>query len=107
MAKEQEIIVVEELEQLIEKSKDLSEEEFYTIFTIHEVQNIATVLSVLKEKDKELEKKNKIIDEMLQEFTDCEFELKCSDCNCECEKDYDQLYTCNKQYFEKKAEERK
>ncbi len=51
-----------------------------------------------------IEKKDKIIDEMLQEFTDCEFEFKCSSCCIECEKDYDQLYECNKQYFEKKVE---
>lgn len=41
---------------------------------------------------------------MLQEFTDCEFELKCSNCNYECERDYDQLYKCNKQYLENKVE---
>lgn len=55
-------------------------------------------------KTAELEKKDKIIDLMLQEFTDCEFELKCSNCNIECERDYDQLYECNKQYFEKQVE---
>ena len=51
MTKEQESIVIEELNQLIDKSRDLREEEFYTIFTIHEVQNIETVLNMLKEKD--------------------------------------------------------
>ncbi len=61
-------------------------------------------VQAFKEQQKEIEKKDKMIDEMLQEFTDCEFELKCSNCNCECEKDYDQLYTCNKQYFENKVE---
>ena len=42
---------------------------------------------------------------MLEEMTDCEFEMKCGNCNCECERDYDQLYTCNKEYFENKANE--
>ena len=55
MTKEQESIVIEELNQLIDKSRDLREEEFYTIFTIHEVQNIETVLNMLKEKDEKIE----------------------------------------------------
>ncbi len=65
---------------------------------------IETVLNLINRQQKEIEKKNKIIDEMLQEFTDCEFELKCSNCNYECERDYDQLYKCNKQYLENKVE---
>lgn len=53
----------------------------------------------------ELEKKNKIIDAMVKEMTDCEFEMQCSECVYECEKDYDQLYECNKQYFEQKVKD--
>lgn len=56
MTKEQEEIIIEELEQLIEKTSFLREEEFYTLFTIHEVQNIASLLNMLKEKDAEIEK---------------------------------------------------
>lgn len=52
----------------------------------------------------ELEKQDKVIDLMLEEITDCEFEMKCSECTYECEKDYDQLYQCNKEYFYKKVE---
>lgn len=96
MTKEQEIIVVEELEQLIEKSKDLSEEEFYTIFTIHEVQNIATALSMLKEKDKEIEKKDKTIYEMANNILKFRADTILPT-------DIEGIM----QYFEKKAEERK
>ena len=55
-------------------------------------------------KDEIIDKKDKIIDAMLEEITDCEFEMQCSECTYECEKDYDQLYECNKQYFERKVE---
>ena len=63
MTKEQESIVIEELNQLIEKARDLREEEFYTIFTIHEVQNIETVLNILKQKDEQIAKYEKIYKE--------------------------------------------
>lgn len=79
---------------------------------VEDIMAIDTVLKLLKEKDnriKELESdkeiKDKMIELMLEELTDCEFEMKCSECCCECEKDYDQLYECNKQYFENKAKE--
>lgn len=68
MTKEQEEIIIEELEQLIEKTSFLREEEFYTLFTIHEVQNIASLLNMLKEKDAEIEKKDKMIDLMAEEL---------------------------------------
>lgn len=54
---------------------------------------------------REFKKQEKMIELMLEEMTDCEFEMKCGNCNCECERDYDQLYACNKQYFENKANE--
>ena len=115
MIKEQELIVVEELNQLIDKSRDLREEEFYTIFTIHEVQNIETVLSMLKENSAEIEKKNTELAEknaeierlnrqkdlMAEEiekgdieFTEyCNFKIVC-DRNCK---------ECIKQYFEREV----
>lgn len=68
------------------------------------IEDLQIVLNLVEKQQSELEKKDNIIDLMLQEFTDCEFELKCSNCNCECERDYDQLYECNKQYFEKQVE---
>ena len=66
-----------------------------------------TVLNLIQTQQAEIEKKDKIIDLMLEEFTDCEFELKCSECCYECERDYDQLYMCNKEYFERKIKEEK
>ena len=72
----------------------------------HAIEHLIKAYKELKEitqtQQAEIEKKDKIIDLMLEEFTDCEFELKCSECCYECEKDYDQLYMCNKEYFERK-----
>lgn len=65
MTKEQEEIIIEELEQLIEKTSFLREEEFYTLFTIHEVQNIASLLNMLKEKEAEIEKYKKLLTDNL------------------------------------------
>lgn len=78
---------------------------FNVLYSQEEMQeDIKVALNLIQRQQAENEKKDKIIDEMLQEFTNCEFELKCSGCCCECEKDYDQLYVCNKQYFENKVE---
>ena len=78
----------------------------------HDILIRETILNLLKKQDnriKELESdkkiKDKMIELMLEELTDCEFEMKCSECCCECEKNYDQLYECNKQYFENLAKE--
>lgn len=94
-----------ELEKAIEKCK--------SIVKVHndfmkdtEVENIsAEEIEAVETVKKELEKKDKMIELMLEEMTDCEFEMNCSNCNCECERDYDQLYSCNREYFEKKAGE--
>lgn len=110
MTKEQEKIVIEELEQLIKNSKDLREEEFYTIFTIHEVQNIETVLSMLKEKDAEIEKKDKMIDKMAEYLASIDFDEHCAEIpdicmGCPKEDDLDGYMQCIKYYFERKVEE--
>ncbi len=64
---------------------------------LYEANNrINDLLDIVKQKDKE-------IDLMLEELTDCEFEMKCSECTYECEKDYDSLYQCNKEYFEERC----
>jgi hypothetical protein len=57
-------IAMLELEQLVEKSRELREEDFYTIFTIHEVQNIATVLNIIPKLQKENEEKDKQIKDL-------------------------------------------
>lgn len=67
MTKEQEEIIIEELEQLIEKTSFLREEEFYTLFTIHEVQNIASLLNMLKEKESEIEKYKQLYNKALDD----------------------------------------
>ncbi len=63
------------------------------------------ILNLIQKQQKEMQKKDKQIDLMADELTCEEFELCCSECTHECEKDYDQLSTCIKQYFEKQAEE--
>lgn len=116
MTKEQEEIIIEELEQLIEKTSFLREEEFYTLFTIHEVQNIASLLNMLKEKDAEIEKKDKMIDLIIDFFYKLTQESpgttihylekngfdtsKCNNCSPgnDCRKYF-------KQYFERKAKD--
>lgn len=52
---DEEIIVIEELRQLVEKCKFLREEDFYSVFTIHEVQNISTVLKIIEKQQWEEE----------------------------------------------------
>lgn len=93
------VVITEGKKQGLFKNKfwDLENDEE---LDLNKLKNIA-IEPVLKE----LDKQEKMIELMLQEMTDCEFEMKCGNCNYECERDYDQLYSCNKQYFEKKAEE--
>ena len=66
---------------------------------ISDLQNEVTI------KQCEIDKKEHIIDLMAKVLTDCEFDNKCQECTFECERDYDQLFQCNKEYFTKKAEE--
>ena len=69
MLSEENEIAILELQQLVEKSRDLREEDFYTIFTIHEVQNIATVLNLITKLQKGEEQSNKCIHELDEEIT--------------------------------------
>ncbi len=104
---EEEKIVIEELKNLIEKARELREEEFYSIFTIHEVQNIATVLNIIEKQNKEIEIKDKMIDEIITYlFNLTGFRLLIKE-NGFCEKikkciNDDQK--CFKEYFRKKVE---
>ena len=76
----------------------ISEEGKYNL-----ADDIETVLNMLKEKDREIEKKDKIIDLMVKEINEtvrgyidyCQFKMVC-DRNCK---------KCIKQYFERKVEE--
>lgn len=72
------------------------------------IDSLETILSMLKEKDKKLEKKDKIIDEIahyIWKYDCCEYEI------CKIEKckgyylDKDCGNKCIKQYFEKRVEE--
>ena len=69
------------------------------------IKDIETILNIIQKLQEENNNKYKIIDLMADELTCEEFELCCSECTHECEKDYDQLSTCIKQYFEKQAKE--
>nr|DAE88564.1 MAG TPA: hypothetical protein [Caudoviricetes sp.] len=67
------------------------------------VEVLKTVLSMLEEKDKQ-------IDLMLEKFADIDFDDMCLDCECcvgnGCIKEERDLYeNCIKQYFENKAKE--
>jgi len=54
--------------------------------------------------NKQIDKQNKVIDELIQELTDDEFDNPCTECCKECEKDNDTLFNCIKQYFIRKVE---
>lgn len=69
---EEEAIVISELEQLIEKARDLREEEFYTIFTIHEVQNISTALNLIQRQQEEIDKYKIESDNFWEEWNNLE-----------------------------------
>lgn len=54
--KEEEKKAIEVLKQIIEKSRDLREEDFYSLIGIHQIQAISTILNLIEKKDKEIEK---------------------------------------------------
>ena len=97
-------------QEAIENLENLSE--YGLCYTINEKiqEDIETVLNMLKEKDAEIEKKDKMID-LLIDYIDTLSEYytraegknnefcdeKCIDKNIDC-------YDCIKQYFERKAE---
>ena len=79
----------------------------YAIYKISEeeqefFENIETVLNMLKEKDKEIEKKDKIIYEMLRSFADIGFGFDYCNNDDRCINDCDK---CLMQYFERKAKD--
>ena len=109
--------MTEEQERAIENLTDLLKqrnEKQVQITTYNLFENIETVLSMLKEKDKEIKKKDKIIDGMAKyinylsdelvqvtgknELKFCDGNKCCKDSNYSCE-------DCIKQYFERKSEE--
>ena len=99
MTKEQEAIenLTDLLKQRYEKQVQITT---YDLFG-----NIETVLNMLKEKDKEIEKKDKIIDLMANSFAEegfysehCQTLIDNEVCPDDCNK-------CVKQYFERKSEE--
>lgn len=83
------------------------DEDGYTQYEISEEEeeffnNIETVLNMLKEKDEEIEKKDKIIYEMIDSFIDLGFEFEYCNNDDRCINDCDK---CIKQYFERGSEE--
>lgn len=46
---------IEDLKDMIEKSKDLMEEEFYKLATIHNIQAVATLINLIEKQFKEIE----------------------------------------------------
>ena len=101
-----ETIVIEELEQLVEKCRDLREEEFYSVFTIHEVQNISTALNLMQRQQEEIKKKDKIINKTVEYIATLDIEDICSKTGNEhCDKmNFGECEDCIKQYFENKVE---
>jgi hypothetical protein len=86
---------------------DKYDNKYRNVVDIEEVRNLEANLYEANNKISDLmdiiEEKDKMIDLMLEELTACEIEMKCSECTHECEKDYDSLYQCNKEYFEERS----
>ena len=55
MLSDEERQAIEDLKDMIEKSKDLMEEEFYKLATIHNIQAVVTVLNLIEKQQKEIE----------------------------------------------------
>lgn len=71
----------------------------------HQSKDITKAVDYTFELNKELEIKDKMIDELVDELTCNEWDTCCGNCTHECEKDYDQLSFCVKEYFREKVEE--
>lgn len=87
-------------------------------YTTVRVNDLDTVLSLIKKQQEEIEntkelydralsdlvKADKQIDLYIEELISNEFDRCCQECCKECEKDKDTLSSCIKQYFERKVE---
>lgn len=71
-----------------------------------EVNNWKTLLNLITKLQKELEKKDKVIDYIFEYLTDTEWDNCCIECEQlhSCPQDYDALLECIKQYFINKVE---
>ena len=93
--------MTKEQDKAIERCNKLIETEHSNWIGITNQKAIETVLNMLKEKDAEIEKKDKIIDLYIDELVTNMFDRCCQECCRECEKDKDTLRNCIKQYFER------
>lgn len=109
MTKEQEE-AIERLNSFIKVNKDFFENQGNMLINKKDIQDIDTVLSMLKEQQEENKKKDKIIDLIINEFYK---RVKISE-NCYIQKSkgindclkYKNCKDCIKQYFERKVEEK-
>lgn len=101
MTKEQAIEMVNEFTKI-----DFNNENDWTGYYDSELKELQealeTVLNMLKEKDKKIEKKDKIIDLMAEYIGQ---DMQCIRPEIECNKMIYNCKDCAKQYFERKAEE--
>lgn len=51
---DKQIKAIEDLKEMVIKSRDLREEEFYKLIGIHNIQSIATVLNLIEKQQKEI-----------------------------------------------------
>ncbi len=68
-------------------------------------QNEAVEICKICKYKKQNNIKDKMINELIDELTCSEWDTCCGNCTHECEKDYDQLFNCIKEYFRKKVED--
>jgi hypothetical protein len=93
-----------EIEKLRNKNKDLLRKLRNRVKEVKKLSKYSLYKKEFSRLNNTIEKKDKIIDLMTDELTCDEFDICCYECTHECEKDYDQLNTCIKQYFESKVE---
>lgn len=104
--------MTKEQEEAIERCKKIITTKFNLDYSIdnYDKEAIETVLKMLKEKDTEIEKKDKMIDLMTEHICnsaivdDTVCAIKC-DCETDINEDctYEKMLNCTKQYFERKA----
>lgn len=108
MTKEQEE-AIERLNSFIKVNKDFFENQGNMLINKKDIQDIDTVLSMLKEQQEENKKKDKIIDliaDFIFQNIDVEEDI-CNSAYIKCKQETGQDITCInciKQYFERKAE---
>ena len=109
MTKEQDKIINGLQDLIIDKESFITDESDKENIFVKDKEILEEATKLIQEQQAEIEKKDKIINNMNEALTDYGFDEMCNNlCNnsChECLKEYNQLIYCVKQYIERKVEE--